>query len=55
MFGSLISSFLGSDNSGIFFVGGSVSLFVFVSVCRSVSGMWSVDAGCVGTVEILCA
>ena len=37
VFGSLISSFPGSGNSGVFFVGGSVSLFVFVSVCRSVS------------------
>ena len=52
VFGSLVSSFLGSGNSGIFFVGGFI---VFVSVCRSVSGIWLVDAGCVDTVGILCA
>ena len=55
IFGCFVSSFLVSGNSRVPFVGGSVSLLVFASVCLSVSGKWSVVGGCVDEIGILCA
>ena len=54
VFGSLVSFFLGSGILKVSFVGGSVSLLVLISVCLSVSGIWSVVADCVSEVGILC-
>ena len=55
VWGFFVFSFLESGNSKVSFVGGSVSLVVFASVCLSVSSIWSVVEGCVGEVGILCA